>query len=160
VSSAGAIFWGAVPQKRRFLSEVNWRCSVDARCESDRRLTFDQTVLTEVANVCEGCGQFWGSLQCSSCGDSCRHLCNLALRPRYGAGFKAELWAGIAMWCLGYPLASVTPVALNLFPACLMVVGLAVGLLEAWSQRLPARGCTVNRVDESACAAISSAAFV
>jgi hypothetical protein len=54
-----------------------------------------------------------------------------AIRPRYGAGFKTALWAGIAVWCLGYLLASVTPLALNLFPARLMVVGLAVGLLEA-----------------------------
>jgi hypothetical protein len=53
-----------------------------------------------------------------------------AIRPRYGAGAKTALCAGAAVWGLGYLLASVTPIALNLFPARLMVIGLAVGLVE------------------------------
>ena len=53
-----------------------------------------------------------------------------AIRPRYGAGPKTALCAGAAVWGLGYLLASVTPIALNLFPARLMVIGLAVGLVE------------------------------
>ncbi len=53
-----------------------------------------------------------------------------AIRPRYGAGPKTALCAGAAIWGLGYLLASVTPIALNLFPARLMVIRLAVGLVE------------------------------
>jgi MFS family permease len=53
-----------------------------------------------------------------------------AIRPRYGAGPKAAVTAGVAVWCLGYLLAAVTPIALNLFPPGVMVMGLAVGLVE------------------------------
>jgi hypothetical protein len=53
-----------------------------------------------------------------------------AIRPRYGAGPKTALCAGLAVWFLGYLLASVTPLALSLFPTRLMVIGLAVGLVE------------------------------
>lgn len=54
-----------------------------------------------------------------------------AIRPRYGAGPKTALCAGAAVWGLGYLLSSVTPLALNLFPARLLGIGLAVGLVEA-----------------------------
>jgi hypothetical protein len=53
-----------------------------------------------------------------------------AIRPRYGAGPKTALCAGSAVWGLGYFLASVTPIALNLFPGRLMAIGLAVGFIE------------------------------
>ncbi len=53
-----------------------------------------------------------------------------AIRPRYGAGPKTALCAGAAVWGLGYLLASVTPIALHLFPRRLMAIGLAVGLVE------------------------------
>ena len=53
-----------------------------------------------------------------------------AIRPRYGAGPKTALCAGLAVWFLGYLLASVAPIVLDLFPARVMVVGLAVGLVE------------------------------
>ena len=53
-----------------------------------------------------------------------------AIRPRYGAGPKTAVCAGVAVWGLGYLLASVTPLALHLFPRRLMAVGLAVGLVE------------------------------
>ena len=53
-----------------------------------------------------------------------------AIRPRYGAGPKTAACAGAAVWGLGYLLASVTPIALHLFPRRLMAVGLAVGLVE------------------------------
>jgi len=36
----------------------------------------------------------------------------------------------LAVWCLGYLLAAVTPLALKLFPTRLTVIGLAVGLVE------------------------------
>ena len=53
-----------------------------------------------------------------------------AIRPRYGAGPKTAACAGSAVWGLGYLLASVTPLALHLFPIRLMAIGLVVGLVE------------------------------
>ena len=53
-----------------------------------------------------------------------------AIRPRYGAGPTTALCAGAAVWGLGYLLASVTPIALHLFPRHIMAIGLAVGLVE------------------------------
>jgi len=53
-----------------------------------------------------------------------------AIRPRYGAGPKTAACAGAAVWGLGYLLASVTPIALHLFPRRLMAIGLAVGIVE------------------------------
>src|SRR6266699_1794751 len=53
-----------------------------------------------------------------------------AIRPRYGAGPKTALCAGATVWGLGYLLASVTPIALHLFPRHVMAIGLAVGLVE------------------------------
>jgi hypothetical protein len=53
-----------------------------------------------------------------------------ALRPLYGPGPKTALCAGSAVWGLGYLLASVTSIALNLFPLRIMIIGLAMGLVE------------------------------
>jgi hypothetical protein len=53
-----------------------------------------------------------------------------AIRPRYGPGPKTALCAGAAVWGLGYFLASVTPIALNLFPTRIMAIGLIVGFVE------------------------------
>ena len=53
-----------------------------------------------------------------------------AIRPRYGAGPKTAACAGAAVWGLGYLLASVTPIALHLFPRRLMAIGLVAGLVE------------------------------
>lgn len=52
------------------------------------------------------------------------------IRPRYGPGWKTAVRAGFSVWCLGYLLAGVTPLALNLFPTRVVVIGLAVGLVE------------------------------
>lgn len=59
-----------------------------------------------------------------------------AIRPRYGAGPKTALCAGAAVWGLGYLLASVAPLVLNLFPARVMVIGLVVGLVEVLAATL------------------------
>jgi MFS family permease len=53
-----------------------------------------------------------------------------AIRPRYGAGPRTAIIAGFAVWCLGYLLAAVTPLALKRFPASIMAIGLVVGLIE------------------------------
>jgi hypothetical protein len=52
------------------------------------------------------------------------------IRPRYGAGPKTAMMAGFAVWWLGYLLAGVTPLALNLFPTRVMAISLAVGPVE------------------------------
>jgi hypothetical protein len=59
-----------------------------------------------------------------------------AIRPRYGAGPKTALCAGLAVWFLGYLLASVAPLVLELFPARVMIVGLVVGLVEVLAATL------------------------
>jgi len=53
------------------------------------------------------------------------------LRPYYGAGPKTAAIAGVSVWFLGYLLATVAPLVMQLFPGRLMLIGLAVGLAEA-----------------------------
>jgi MFS family permease len=53
------------------------------------------------------------------------------LRPYYGAGPKTAAIAGVSVWFLGYLLAAVAPLVMQLFPERLMLIGLAVGLAEA-----------------------------
>jgi hypothetical protein len=53
-----------------------------------------------------------------------------AIRPRYSAGPKTALCAAAVVWGLGYLLASVAPIVLNLFPVRVMVISLVVGLVE------------------------------
>ena len=70
-----------------------------------------------------------------------------AIRARFGAGRATALCAAEPVWCLGYLVAAVTPFALNLFPARLLVIGLVVALVEvsvgtlagAWIYREPTR---------------------
>lgn len=54
-----------------------------------------------------------------------------AIRPRYGPGPKTAAIAGLALWVLGYLLASIPTVATHLFGRRLVVYGVAVGLVEA-----------------------------
>ena len=53
-----------------------------------------------------------------------------AIRPRYGAGPKAAVCAGAAVWTLGYLLAGVAPMVLHILPRRLMAIGIAAGLIE------------------------------
>ena len=53
-----------------------------------------------------------------------------AIRPRFGAGPKTAVTAGFAVWCLGYLLSAVTPLALELYPTNIIATLLAVGLVE------------------------------
>jgi hypothetical protein len=53
------------------------------------------------------------------------------IRPHYGAGVRTAAIAGLTVWFLGYLLAAVAPVVMQLFPKRLMLIGLAVGLVEA-----------------------------
>jgi MFS family permease len=54
-----------------------------------------------------------------------------AIRPRYGPGPKTAAIAGVALWVLGYLLASIPTVATHLFGRRLVAYGIAVGLVEA-----------------------------
>jgi hypothetical protein len=53
-----------------------------------------------------------------------------AIRPRYGAGPKTAVTAGIIVWLLGYVLAAAGPVILNLFKADLAAMALVAQLVE------------------------------
>lgn len=53
-----------------------------------------------------------------------------AIRPRYGPGPKTALYAGIAVWLLGYLMSALAAAPMELFPARLLYIGVAVGLVE------------------------------
>jgi hypothetical protein len=53
------------------------------------------------------------------------------LRPRYGAGPKTALRAGLAFWVLAYLTPAFGQAALKLFPSSLMLAASAVGLVAA-----------------------------
>jgi len=53
-----------------------------------------------------------------------------AIRPRYGAGPRTAAIAAIAVWVMAYLLAGVAPLVTGVFPARLMLIGFAVGLVE------------------------------
>ncbi len=69
-----------------------------------------------------------------------------SIRPRYGAGPKTALYAGGAVWLLGYGLPTLTWIPMGLFPADLMALAVVGGLVEillateagAWLYREPA----------------------
>lgn len=53
-----------------------------------------------------------------------------AIRPRFGAGPKTALGAGLATWVVGYALPSVAPAVMHLYSERLVAIGLVVGLVE------------------------------
>ena len=53
-----------------------------------------------------------------------------AIRPRYGAGPKTALWAGFAVWMLGYLLPTLGWMPMELFPGRLLRIALLGGLAE------------------------------
>ncbi len=53
-----------------------------------------------------------------------------AIRPRYGAGPKTALWAGFAVWLLGYFLPTLGWGPMGLFPGQLLRIALLAGLAE------------------------------
>jgi hypothetical protein len=55
----------------------------------------------------------------------------VAIRPRYGPGPRTAAIAGVAVWVLGYLLAAIPRLATHLFPRRLLLLGVAVGLVEA-----------------------------
>ncbi len=53
-----------------------------------------------------------------------------AMRPRYGAGPKTAICAGLFMWAVGYALANFAPVILHVFPVSLVAKSLSAELVE------------------------------
>jgi hypothetical protein len=53
-----------------------------------------------------------------------------AVRPRFGAGAKTAVRAGLMMWLLAYVQVTISFAPMGLFPAWLMLVGLPISLLE------------------------------
>jgi len=53
-----------------------------------------------------------------------------AIRPRYGAGPKTAAIAGLGVWLTAYVLANAGAIILDLFPARMIYLGLAVGVVE------------------------------
>lgn len=53
------------------------------------------------------------------------------IQPHYGRKPLTAVIAGLPVWFLGYFLASGFPLITNLYPAGLIMIGLAVGLAEA-----------------------------
>jgi hypothetical protein len=53
-----------------------------------------------------------------------------AIRPRFGAGPKTAICAGLVAWALAYFYGSLGFLAMGLFPTNLIVIGLIWGLVE------------------------------
>lgn len=53
-----------------------------------------------------------------------------AIRPRFGAGPKTALGAGLATWVIGYVVPSVAPAVMHLYSRRLVAIGVVVGLVE------------------------------
>ena len=53
-----------------------------------------------------------------------------AMRPRFGAGLKTALGAGLATWVIGSLLPSVPPLVIHLYSRRLVAIGVVVGLIE------------------------------
>lgn len=71
-----------------------------------------------------------------------------AIRPRFGAGPKTALYAGLGVWLLGYCLPTLTWIPMGLFPGHLVAITMVVGLVEillateagAWLYQEPGPG--------------------
>jgi hypothetical protein len=53
-----------------------------------------------------------------------------AMRPRFGAGPKTAMLAGLFVWMVGCAMANAVPVFLHLYPVGLAVSAVAVALVE------------------------------
>jgi len=54
-----------------------------------------------------------------------------AIRPRFGAGPKTAICAGLAIWALSYLYPGIGMIGMNFFPVRFMAIGLIWGLIEA-----------------------------
>src|SRR5262245_9348385 len=53
-----------------------------------------------------------------------------AIRPRFGAGPKTAICAGLTVWAFAYFYSAIGFIAMGLFPTNLMLIGLVWGLVE------------------------------
>jgi hypothetical protein len=53
-----------------------------------------------------------------------------AIRPRFGAGPKTAICAGLVIWAIAYAWSSLSGMAMNVFPAKLLVISMIWGLFE------------------------------
>lgn len=53
-----------------------------------------------------------------------------AIRPRYGPGPRTAVCAALSVWFLGYLMAMVPPIMMEMFPVGLAIIMLAAGLVE------------------------------
>ena len=53
-----------------------------------------------------------------------------AIRPRFGAGPKTAICAGLTVWVLAYAWTSLSGMVMDVFPARLLVIGMIWGLFE------------------------------
>jgi hypothetical protein len=52
------------------------------------------------------------------------------IRPRFGAGVKTAIYAGLAVWLVGYLVPNLFFMATGVFPAVLFWVGIIVGVIQ------------------------------
>lgn len=53
-----------------------------------------------------------------------------AIRPRFSAGPKTALGAGLAVWIIGYLVPAVPPAVTHIYSRRLVAIGVLVGLIE------------------------------
>jgi hypothetical protein len=53
-----------------------------------------------------------------------------AIRPRFGAGVKTAVYAGLLTWVVGSALANASPAIMGVFPAGIAMILIGVGLVE------------------------------
>ena len=53
-----------------------------------------------------------------------------AIRPRFGAGPKTAICAGLTVWVLAYAWSSLGGMTMDVFPARLLLIGMIWGLFE------------------------------
>src|SRR5688572_21312095 len=73
-----------------------------------------------------------------------------AMRPRFGAGPRTAISAGLVTWFLGYFLAGWAPIITGLFPTRIMLISMAWGGVEVLLATLA--GAKLYREESSAAA--------
>jgi hypothetical protein len=78
-----------------------------------------------------------------------------AIRPRYGAGPRTAVMAGVAVWVLAYLLGGIQASTLHIFSRHLIVYGIVIGLAESVAGTL--LGAWIYKEEEAAAPQASSA---
>ena len=59
-----------------------------------------------------------------------------AIQPRYGAGPRTAVYAGLSVWLFAYLISSVAPMVLGILPPGLLGIMIAAGLVEVLAATL------------------------